>query len=431
MFQTLSFLFLQLLFGITSVSSSGCLLCLSGCTKRKKTAVVPIGKELSFFDGCMDIKFGTPETPKSVMCSEMASHGYHLETQDIKSIPDYDEGILWFNVNANLMQQNETKKNVNSILATVYAFDITHTLHFLAHYLPLKNSTNNNQFQLVFDYYSQFQNGIKAVDLQVWFAQFEPMRTRLLNLWNIITKPLSDSDIPNHVTEFNRSFSLTSMYIHRMSARKHGTQSKSRKPKPTHNKEYFWNSKWVNYDAEPRDFSGPGEMKDFVETILSTLVVYVDRIKSIFLDHDDKPGDVHSVYDMIRSRKVLDILYKNMFGNAIESVQIRKNVKLIKRMLWGDDSKRKLMMRLRTTYAPSILKFVVANAGKKPNIELCPKWIPAHANKTNTFRCQISWDSYVFFGNVSEDMALYETINQYITFYQIWLEWLKIPISRM
>eukprot|EP01084_Bolivina_argentea_P282852 484290_1 len=256
-------------------------------------------------------------------------------------------------------------------------------------------------------------------------THFEYIRNKFLDLWTIITKSDND-DIPAHIVEFDKSFSLSPINKHRIYRRNHGTKSKFQNANSSKDTKYFWNTKFINWDKEPYSFTGldSNEHEHFMETILSRLVMYVDRLKSIFVQYDDKPGNVNTIRDILRSRKVLEILYKDMFGSSIDTVQTLQNPKVMLKMLSLEDQQRKLVMRLRTTFGSCILKFLSANTEwkrivhqKKLKIQISPKWIPGHGNKSAIFRSELSWNLHVFYEPVSfDDMALFDTTNKYIKF---------------
>eukprot|EP01083_Nonionella_stella_P028456 78348_1 len=101
-----------------------------------------------------------------------------------------DSDIDWFDINSDVFElessDNTTlKTNSYIVLLDVAAYDLTHYLFFLGHYLPLQQRPDlAKHFQKLFKFVSQFEHGANRVNLRNLVKSMHVMRQRLVMLGN-------------------------------------------------------------------------------------------------------------------------------------------------------------------------------------------------------------------------------------------------------
>eukprot|EP01083_Nonionella_stella_P310202 1101278_1 len=209
--QLLAFVYVLMVLSLAPCIQSACFDCFGFRSKRSKRppkakplfVSVP-SDECSGFDNCLLIAHDVHHpsandssndrlSPQSSMLSTMQSHNYPsiLSLHTIGNLPDYqpDLNVNWFNVSSHFITQNDTiiKSNMNIFLVQTIVYDISHVLYFLGHYLPSNNTAMASQYQLIFNYFTQFQHGFKRVNLHQVMKKFESIREKVTHLLKIHT----------------------------------------------------------------------------------------------------------------------------------------------------------------------------------------------------------------------------------------------------
>eukprot|EP01083_Nonionella_stella_P206459 750935_1 len=215
----------------------GCLGCLCTGLCPKQNTVHAFDANITLFDNCLltgcvdDIP---PLSPKSYMILEMGSS----RSEFVEPDPS-DADIKWFDINSDLITQNKTSKsNSYHILLLMGAYDITHFIFFIGHYLPLQHLPNRKQLRRVFEFFSQFQHGVDHVDLKSFIHNYNSTRKRFMDLGNQ-WEYMRELESNKHVLGFDDNETII------FGRQSHTPASKMRKDHATKTSTHFWETNWL------------------------------------------------------------------------------------------------------------------------------------------------------------------------------------------
>eukprot|EP01083_Nonionella_stella_P266747 901926_1 len=327
--------------------------------------------------------------------------------------------VTWFDVDSHFITQNSTviKSNMNIYLISMIMYDATNWLFRVGHYLPLNNRAIASQFQIIFDYFAQFQYGVKSVNLRHVVRDYESIRQKAITLLNHeFNQSESNLNIPTHVVDFDAQSSLSRIYKHRKRmrrahlvprtrAKRHSDDDKSSSTISTSTsiQKHFWNTDWLKWDKQPLVFTGldRNETKSCSETLLLRVCWELDKVRKILTGYDNKGTGIHSMAAALRFRKAGEIILKQFWN---ESFVLRVNEYATRRFANQDpkdDGQKKLLFGLRQTFAWDIGHFVTSSILSTKQTKSDPKFKIQNSmgiQETQSFYLQMQFDAGLFLG---------------------------------
>ena len=165
--------------------------------------------------------------------------------------------ILYFDIDAHVIGVADPVSILNFMILSL-SYNILQKLSFLAFYLPLKQSSNVNQLQDIIDFFAKFERytlfGMPEINRRVSMQRFDEVRTKTVNLLDIITR--NDSQVPWFVLGQHHPISAAL----RWRMKKNSNTTKKRKlPKQRNikvNDLEFWKINWMKYRRDALQFDG-------------------------------------------------------------------------------------------------------------------------------------------------------------------------------
>eukprot|EP01083_Nonionella_stella_P061121 159348_1 len=354
-----------------------------------------------------------PLSPKSFMVSTMQS----LQPQlDIKALEDTTEmlpkNVNWFEVDSHyITQQNNSfiQINMDNYLITLTAFDCTHMLYFLGHYLSFNQSAFAVEFQSIFEYFTQFRNGLYRVNVKTLIENYEPMRARLLGLLEY--RSPSNEDIPSHIADDRQRIQPSPWSRHRMRMRQveqtptTSSEGKSRYTRRASVPTYFWGKDWRKWNKRPLSFIGlhPAETDTEIKALLWRIAMEMDKIKVFITGEDNKKCGVNSVRDVLKHRKATDVFHRNFFKEAIERTNSffhQRNI--MSKFMSVPDQDKKVYSGLGQMFMFDLLKFAGSICTERSEKGCYPKVrltnLAKCLRKDDMFCLEIQFDPTLFGG---------------------------------
>eukprot|EP01083_Nonionella_stella_P002286 6580_1 len=429
---------------------------------KEETKIHPMGNTLTMFDNSLQrdleqdpldwvVNYSysrqlssrpTSPSPTSPVVSLMNLHAnetgsdVHTIAAPAIATDTLPDNITWFDIDSHYITQNSTviKSNMNIYLINIIMYEMTHVLYFLGHYLPLQNNQAiATQFQLIFDYFAQFQYGVNSVNLRNMVNNYESIRHKAIHLLTIENseESLQSLNIPSHVVDFEAKSSLSKIYRHR--ARMMRAHLAPRVRTKLHSEDdttystisslsrhenHFWNTDWLRWDKKPLHLSGchPNETHHFNQMLLLRVCYELDKVHKIITGYDDhdKSSGINSIRDQFRFRKSADIFLKSFYN---ESIVMVTSEYAIKRYASLGHKQKKLIMGLRHAATIGICNFVLSSSTNKQRRKRSKPKFKLHLmgiKSSMSFYSQIAFDVALFDGH-RRFKSYMIVINQYLT----------------
>eukprot|EP01083_Nonionella_stella_P031310 85730_1 len=366
---------------IDSTQSTGCLcyLCNRLCGKNNKVHSIDQSDVDVAFDNCLQFERAANDSnpqngsqisvlsPKSQMLSEMgrltdmATKSTVTKRLSFDSVDPADSDMKCFGINLDFMTQNNrtVKRNTYIVLVDIAAYDMTHYLYFIGHYLPLQYPPNARQFQKLFNFFAQFQHGALRVNLRTMRTiidvdKFDEMREILLDLGNQWRNV--------------REFESLSRLLGCENASITSTNIKRKMSINAHNRKHFWKTDWLRWKRNALQFAGipPRDKESMTRSLLLLGRNAMDAFRKIIVGYDDYPLDVGaSLRQMIKSHKAVHVLLTAFFKKSDVVFSFEVSASLLRTaMLWSDPIK-KLHAHLRSLFVTDITKFLITSLGQQ------------------------------------------------------------------
>eukprot|EP01083_Nonionella_stella_P071042 190536_1 len=376
----------------------------------RKTRIQSISNTDNCFDNCLntqgiitsDSNSTQLPSPQSLLLSTMLFSRNGSDTQSIAaSIKEFEfellnlpDNVTWFKLDSDYTSQNST--HMNRLLLSLIIYDITHTLFFIGHYLPFNASANARQFQIIFDYFSQFQSGVRTSHLRSVILNFESIRKKVIDFQDLpMDEP--DVDIPHHLFDFHAKPPLSAMSRHRMLMRRVQDTPRVKDMNSDRSSiKYFWNTDWVHWHKAPLQFIGlnPKETRKQIHTLLWRVCMEMDKMNKIITDRVDaklkvraansKRVDFGSAKMLMVWRKTTDLFLKNFFRGAESTRYINiihfQTIGVMRRVMRLTEKQKKLLHGLSQSFQFDTLKFILSSAVRRQKhhnlkIRVYPRYI--------------------------------------------------------
>eukprot|EP01083_Nonionella_stella_P021048 58365_1 len=265
--------------------------------------------------------------------------------------------IDWFDVDTDFIANNNASEAIKAnryfLLVTVITYDIVHYLFFIGHYLPLYHFPNARKFRHVFDYFAQFQNGARRVDLRTEMKGFEQIRNELLNLGHLWDE-MKDIEQLNRLLGYdNNSIVSSRQEKHKRSSRSRGSKSSTQ----------FWETNWLNWCKKPLQFIGvhQTETANMVRMVLSVISLEMDKLHKIITGHDEHSSGITGPRSLLKLGKAISHMNNNFFRTSPQvEIKLKGSTRFVSLFWRSPDKKRKMLMTLRQTMMTSLAKYMIS-----------------------------------------------------------------------
>eukprot|EP01083_Nonionella_stella_P071485 192035_1 len=337
--------------------------------------------------------------------------------------------IQWFDIDSKFISENNQNKTMTTkislVLTNVMAYDITHYLFFIGHYLPLNQLTHAIQFQRVFNYFAQFRNGVSGLNFKKIINDFPQIREKLINI---------GTQWDDHV-DVNVLHELSSQQTDAalQSARLVGITNKQPWPKPRPKKRennartrYFWDTNWLKRNKTVLHFNDldPKDKHHQIKVMIKNLVLEVDKWMETLTGRNDHPSGFGGFPSLLKLRKACHVSLVNYFKKAVHTpICVLCTRKVMVKLLTMSDAKRKIVLQLRHTFIMETPKFLLSSwkslnkhGARTLDIRIMLKLMKDGESGSDVFVWEAQFDSHLF-GDHKKACQYLQMANHFMRFF--------------